>query len=90
MAAKQKIIPFFWYDSQAEEAANFYVSIFPNSSIDKIKHQGDKVLVLEFNLDGQQFVGLNGGPVFTPNPSISQYVICDTAEEVEEIYGRLS
>ncbi len=76
----QKITPFLWFDNQAEEAANFYVSIFKNSKIDTISRYGDagpgpkgSVMVVTFQLEGQKFAALNGGPHFTFTPAISLY-----------------
>lgn len=85
----QKITPFFWYDHQAEEAANFYTSIFPNSKVGKKMYQGDKPLTVAFSLNGQEFVGLNGGPLFKINPSISIYVLLETEAEVEAAWAKL-
>jgi len=97
----QKITPFLWFDNQAEEAANFYVSVFKNSKIDKVtrypKEAGEKigrepgsVMTLEFTLDGVPFVALNGGPQFTFNESVSFVVHCETQEEVDYYWEKLS
>lgn len=83
MATTKKITPFLWFDSQAEEAARFYTSIFPNSNIEKTVGNGDSVMVVDFSLDGQKFTALNGGPQFKFNESISFVVHCDTQEEVD-------
>lgn len=85
----QKITPFFWFDSQAEEAAHFYTSIFPNSKVGDILRQGGKPLTVSFSLNGQDFVGLNGGPIFKINPSISIYVLLDTEAEVDAVWSKL-
>ncbi len=92
----QKITPFLWFDNQAEEAANFYVSIFKNSKIDTISRYGDSgpgpkgtVMVATFQLEGQKFAALNGGPQFTFTPAISLFVDCDTQEEVDELWDKL-
>ena len=92
----QKITPFLWFDNQAEEAANFYVSIFKNSKIDTISRYGDAgpglkgtVMVVTFQLEGQKFAALNGGPVFTFTPAISLFVDCETQEEVDELWDKL-
>jgi len=86
----QKIIPFFWYDHQAEEAANFYTSIFKNSSVGKIMRQGDKALTVDFKLGDYNFMGLNGGPLFKINPSISIFAMCETVEDTDAAWAALS
>ena len=90
MASKQKISPFFWFDTQAEEAANFYASIFPDSKTGKIQRQGDAVLTVQFFLSGQEFAALNGGPMFTFNPSVSFYVVCESEAEIDQAWEKLS
>jgi predicted 3-demethylubiquinone-9 3-methyltransferase (glyoxalase superfamily) len=92
----QKITPFLWFDSQAEEAMNFYVSIFKNSKIGKVSRCGDSgpgpkgsVMTAEFELDGQKFIALNGGPIFKFNESISFMVNCETQQKVDELWGKL-
>lgn len=92
----QKITPFLWFDTRAEEAANFYVSIFPNSKINSISHYGDAgprekglVMTVDFELEGQKFVALNGGPEFTFNPSISFFVNCQNQSEVDGLWDKL-
>ena len=89
MATVQKISPFLWFNDQAEEAANFYTSIFKNSKIGKIFRQGDKALTVGFELDGQAFSALNGGPMFSFNPSISIFATCDTAAESDAVWEKL-
>jgi predicted 3-demethylubiquinone-9 3-methyltransferase (glyoxalase superfamily) len=93
----QKITPFLWFDRQAEEAANFYVSIFPNSKVVKVVRCGaggpgpaGSALTVEFQLEGQQFVGLNGGPVFKFSEAVSFVVNCQTQEEVDTYWEKLS
>jgi len=97
----QKITPCLWFDNQAEEAVNFYVSVFPNSKLGTITHYGPAgaqasglpegtVMTITFQLDGQEFLALNGGPVFTFSPAISFVVNCQTQEEVDEFWERLS
>jgi predicted 3-demethylubiquinone-9 3-methyltransferase (glyoxalase superfamily) len=93
----QKIIPFLWFDGRAEEAANFYVSIFKNSKIGKVRRYGEagpgakgSAMSVEFELDGEQFIALNGGPQFTFSPAISFFVNCETQEEVDELWEQLS
>jgi predicted 3-demethylubiquinone-9 3-methyltransferase (glyoxalase superfamily)/uncharacterized protein YndB with AHSA1/START domain len=85
-----KITPFLWFDGQAEEAADFYVSVFKNSEIKTVTRSGDSVMVVNFSLDGQEFSALNGGPEFKVNPSISFYVVCETEAETDEVWRRLS
>ena len=97
----QKITPFLWFDDKAEEAVNFYVSIFKNSKITGITRYGEAgaevagrpkgtVMTIAFQLEGQEFVALNGGPVFTFSPAISFVVNCETQEEVDELWEKLS
>src|SRR5262245_29890774 len=90
MATIQKISPFLWFDTQAEEAARFYTTVFKNSNVGKILHQGDSVLVVDFTLDGQKFSALNGGPQFKFNPSVSFYVVCETEAETDSVWQKLS
>jgi predicted 3-demethylubiquinone-9 3-methyltransferase (glyoxalase superfamily) len=93
----QKITPFLWFDNQAEEAVGLYVSIFKNSRIDSITRYGPdgpgpegSVMTIAFQLDGQDFVALNGGPVFAFTPAISFYVSCRSQDEVDDLWGKLS
>jgi predicted 3-demethylubiquinone-9 3-methyltransferase (glyoxalase superfamily) len=93
----QKITPFLWFNDQAEEAVKFYTSIFKNSKIGTISRYGDvgpgqtgKVMSANFELGGQEFMALNGGPVFTFTPAISFFVNCETQEEVDEFWEKLS
>jgi predicted 3-demethylubiquinone-9 3-methyltransferase (glyoxalase superfamily) len=93
----QKITPFLWFDDKAEEAANFYCSIFKNSKISNIMRYGEagpgpkgSVMSATFQIDGQEFIALNGGPVFTFSPAISFFVDCKTQEEVDELWEKLS
>jgi predicted 3-demethylubiquinone-9 3-methyltransferase (glyoxalase superfamily) len=93
----QKIIPFLWFDGKAEEAMHFYVSIFKNSKAGSINRYGDAgpgpkgtVMVVTFQLDGQEFIALNGGPQFTFSPAISLVVNCETQEEVDAFWEKLS
>lgn len=94
---KQKITPFLWFDTQAEEAANFYVSVFENSKIGKVSRYGEagpgpkgSVMVISFQLEGLEFTALNGGPHFKFTPAISLMVNCDTQEEVDHFWEKLS
>src|SRR5215469_1590930 len=93
----KKITPFLWFDSQAEEAANLYVSIFKNSKILTTARYGDagpgpkgSVMIVKFQLEGQEFTALNGGPTFKFTPAISLYVDCETQEEVDQLWDKLS
>ncbi len=99
----QKITPFLWFDDQAEEAAKFYTSIFKNSEVGKIARYGEEaskisksgrppgsVLTVEFEIEGQKFVALNGGPLFKFNESISFVVNCETQEEVDYFWKKLT
>ncbi len=93
----QKITPFLWFDTQAEEAARFYVSIFKNSKIGSISRYGDagpgaegKVMTISFELDGQTLTALNGGPAFRFNEAISLYVDCEDQAAVDELWDKLS
>ena len=93
----QKITPFLWFDNQAEEAMNFYVSIFKNSKVVNVTRYGDAgpgpkgtVMSVIFELEGQQFYALNGGPQFTFTPAISFFVNCETQQEVDELWEKLS
>ncbi len=87
----QKITPFLWFDGQAEEAMNFYVSIFKNSKILSTSPGPDgKVMMGTFQLDGQEFHALNGGPMFKFTEAISLFVNCETQAEVDELWEKLS
>ena len=90
MSSKQKITPFLWFDTQAEEAANFYMSIFPDSKMGDIQHQGEAARTVQFFLSGQEFTALNGGPMFTFNPSVSFYVVCESEAEIDHAWKKLS
>jgi predicted 3-demethylubiquinone-9 3-methyltransferase (glyoxalase superfamily) len=87
----RKITPFLWFDGKAEEAMNFYVSIFKNSKIGRVT-PGPKGTVMSatFQLDGQEFMALNAGPQFKFTEAISFYVNCETQEEVDELWEKLS
>jgi len=94
---KQRISPFLWFDHQAEDAARFYTSIFKNSKIEKIIRYGEagpgpagSVMTVAFELDGQKFTGLNGGPHFKFTEAISFVVNCETQAEVDEYWQKLS
>jgi predicted 3-demethylubiquinone-9 3-methyltransferase (glyoxalase superfamily) len=93
----QKITPFLWFDGKAEEAANFYTSIFKDAKITKVTRYGDagpgakgSVMSVVFQLEGQEFFALNGGPQFTFSPAISFFVNCETQGEVDALWDKLS
>ena len=93
----QKITPFLWFDGKAEEAMNFYVSIFKNSKVGNVTRYGDagpgpkgSVMSATFQLEGQEFFALNGGPTYTFTPAISLFVNCETQQEVDELWEKLS
>jgi predicted 3-demethylubiquinone-9 3-methyltransferase (glyoxalase superfamily) len=93
----QKIIPFLWFDDKAEDAMNFYTSIFKNSKTGNIVRYGDagpgpkgSVMSATFQLQGQEFYALNGGPVFKFTPAISFFVNCETQAEVDDLWAKLS
>ena len=93
----QKITPFLWFNGQAEEAMNFYISIFKNSKAISVSRYGEggpgqkgSVMSATFQLEGQTFMALNGGPQFTFTPAISLFVNCETQEEVDELWRKLS
>lgn len=97
MPAIQKITPFLWFDHQADEAAGFYTAIFPDSKVTKTVRQGElgagqpgSVMVVEFQLAGQTFVALNGGPMFTFTEAVSFVVNCQSQDEVDHYWERLS
>ena len=93
----QKITPFLWFDGNAEEAMNLYVSIFKNSKVVSVTRYGEAgpgpkgtVMAATFELEGQQFYALNGGPQYKFTPAISLYVSCETQKEVDELWNKLS
>ena len=93
----QKITPFLWFDGNAEEAANYYISIFKNSKMGKISRYGDagpgpkgSAMSVTFQIEGQEFFALNGGPQFKFTPAISLFVDCKTQEEVDDLWDKLS
>jgi predicted 3-demethylubiquinone-9 3-methyltransferase (glyoxalase superfamily) len=92
----QKITPFLWFDGKAEEAANFYTSIFKDSKVGAVRRYGDagpgpkgSAMTVSFQLEGQEFVGLNGGPQFKFNEAISFFVNCETQQEVDYFWSKL-
>ncbi len=97
MPSRQKITTFLWFDNNAEEAARFYVSIFKNSKILSVSRYGDagpgpkgSVMVCTFELEGQKFLALNGGPMFKFTEAISLFVNCDSQEEVDRYWSKLT
>src|SRR6266436_2448128 len=93
----QRITPFLWFNDQAEEAMNFYISVFNNSKVGRVTRYGEggpgrkgTVMSDTFQLDGQDFFALNGGPQFTFSPAISLFVNCETQQEVDELWEKLS
>jgi predicted 3-demethylubiquinone-9 3-methyltransferase (glyoxalase superfamily) len=93
----QKITPFLWFNDQAEEATNFYVSIFKNSKTTRVTRNGENgpgpkgsVMSTTFQLDGQEFFALNGGPLFNFTPAISFFINCETQVEIDELWEKLS
>src|SRR5258708_18594403 len=97
MSTMQKITTFLWFDNNAEEAMNFYTSLFKNSKIVNITRNGEgrpgpkgSVLTATFQLEGQQFMALNGGPLFRFTEAISLFVSCETQQEVDTLWEKLS
>jgi predicted 3-demethylubiquinone-9 3-methyltransferase (glyoxalase superfamily) len=93
----QKITPFLWFDGKAEEAMNFYISVFKNSKVVRVTRNGEAgpgpkgtVMSATFQLDGQDFFALNGGSQFVFTPAISFFVNCETQQEVDELWEKLS
>lgn len=97
----QKIVPNLWFDSQAEEAANFYVSLFKNAKIGRTARYGEEaakvsgmpagsVMTVEFTLEGQDFIAINGGPQFKFTEAVSFLIYCDTQEEIDMFWGKLT
>ena len=97
MSGRQKITTFLWFDGNAEEAANHYTSIFKNSKVLNVARYGDAgpgpkgaVMTVTFQLEGQEFIALNGGPQFKFTEAISLLVNCDTQKEIDELWSKLS
>ncbi len=93
----QKVTPFLWFDGRAEEAATFYTSVFKNSQTGKVIRSGERgpgqketVTIVTFQIDGQEFIALNGGPQFKFSPAISFVVNCETQKEVDDFWEKLS
>jgi predicted 3-demethylubiquinone-9 3-methyltransferase (glyoxalase superfamily) len=94
---QQEIVPNLWFDTEAEEAAGFYCSIFPSSRIVRVSHYSEAgpreagtVMAVEFELNGNRFVAINGGPEFTFNEAVSLQVRCDTQDEIDHLWERLT
>jgi len=98
---KQRINPFLWFDSNAEQAVNFYISTFMNSKIDKVTRYEEQaakatgrekgsVMTIDFSIEGQKFAAINGGPVFKISPTISFFLNCDNTEEINRLWSKLS
>lgn len=97
MTMTPKIIPHLWFDANAEEAVNFYLSIFDNSKITRIARYGDagpgpkgSAMSIGFTLAGQNFAAVNGGPMFTFNEAVSFLIWCDTQDEIDALWGKLT
>jgi predicted 3-demethylubiquinone-9 3-methyltransferase (glyoxalase superfamily) len=86
----KKVTPFLWFDHQAEEAMNFYVSVFKNSKVLNVHRADGRVMTVTFELDGQQFIALNAGPHYKFTEAISFFINCETQEEVDTFWERLS
>jgi predicted 3-demethylubiquinone-9 3-methyltransferase (glyoxalase superfamily) len=84
------ITPFLWYDTQAEEAVNYYLSIFKQGKVLNVMRAGGRVAAVTFELDGRQFYAFNGGPQFKFTEAISMFVDCETQEEVDELWAKLT
>jgi predicted 3-demethylubiquinone-9 3-methyltransferase (glyoxalase superfamily) len=94
---KQKITPFLWFDNNLEEAMNFYTSIFKNSKIGNVSRYGEgapvpagTVMTATFEIEGQEFMGLNGGPLYKFTEAFSLFVNCETQEEVDDLWSKLT
>jgi predicted 3-demethylubiquinone-9 3-methyltransferase (glyoxalase superfamily) len=97
MRISHKIIPHLWFDDNAEEAVNFYLSIFDNSKITGLARYGDagpgpkgKVMSIGFELNGQEFAAVNGGPMFKLSEAVSFLIWCDTQDEIDALWGKLT
>jgi predicted 3-demethylubiquinone-9 3-methyltransferase (glyoxalase superfamily) len=87
---QQKITPFLWFNGNVEEALNFYTSVFKNSQIVNVRRMGDKIFTATFQLEGLEFMALDGGPHFSFTPAVSFFVKCKTQEEVDDLWEKLS
>jgi predicted 3-demethylubiquinone-9 3-methyltransferase (glyoxalase superfamily) len=84
------IKPFLWFDTQAEEAMNFYASVFPHAKVGTVSRAQGRVMSVEFELEGQKFMALNGGPHYTFNEAVSFFVACETQQEIDDYWARLT
>ncbi len=84
------ITPFLWFDTQAEEAMNFYASVFPRSQVLSVSRAQGRVMSVEFELEGQKFIALNAGPLYTFNEAVSFFVGCETQQEIDDLWARLT
>ncbi|MEP6493519.1 MAG: VOC family protein [bacterium] len=84
------VTPFLWFDTQAEEAMNFYASVFKRSKVVSVSRAQGKVMSVQFELEGQKFMALNAGPAFKFNESVSFLVGCDTQQEIDELWAKLT
>jgi predicted 3-demethylubiquinone-9 3-methyltransferase (glyoxalase superfamily) len=84
------ITPFLWFDTQAEEAMNFYASIFKRSKVISVNRAQGRVMGVEFELEGQRFMGLNAGPQFKFTEAVSFFVSCETQQEIDELWSKLT
>ena len=96
MTIKQTIIPHLWFDNNAEEAVNYYITLFADSKITRVARYGDagpgpkgSVMSISFVLNGQEFAAINGGPQFQHSAAMSLLIWCDTQAEIDELYGKL-
>jgi len=83
------ITPFLWFDTQAEEAMQFYTSIFPNSTVHAVHRAGGRVMAVEFAIEGQRVMGLNGGPAHKFTEAVSFFVGCDTQAQIDDLWDQL-
>jgi len=86
----RRVTPLLWYDDQAEEAANYYVSVFKNSKVTSVNRVDHRVMTVNFELDGQPFIALNAGPHFKFTEAISFFISCETQQEVDMFWDKLS
>jgi predicted 3-demethylubiquinone-9 3-methyltransferase (glyoxalase superfamily) len=84
------VTPFLWFDHQAEEAVQFYATIFPRAKTHSVTRAGDRVMMVEFELEGQKFMALNAGPVYKFNEAVSFFVSCKTQEEIDTLWEKLT
>jgi predicted 3-demethylubiquinone-9 3-methyltransferase (glyoxalase superfamily) len=88
--AMPTITPFLWFDTQAEEAMNFYASIFKQSKVISVNRAQGRVMSVQFELEGQRFMALNGGPLYKFTEAISLFVSCETQQEIDELWTKLT